>query len=390
MKINIKTLKLVLPLNTAWFWVGIWLLFYLRVTDYAGIGLLEATMFFIGFVIEIPTGALSDMIGKKPTLAMAFLFYGLGNLVMGLSDTYSQLFISVFLMVIGSALYSGTAEALLFDSLKTEGEENRYGMILARIETYGLLVMAIASAVGGFVYAIDIHLPFILTALAGFLGFIGIVFFIKEPPIDTEKFSFRNYLSQNKQGVKQLLHKVNPYVLIMLVAVIGLVEVLDNLLDIAFAIQLGFDERSLGILFAALPLIGASGAYLFSKYKERFPQVRLFAVLGLSYFAGVLLSPYIGILIGTFFIGMRSFIQPIFNIIASDSINQSVVSKYRATALSTFAILRKLPYVLMAYFIGSLVDTNGASNVMQVLGLGFLVVFMVASLLFSGNAKTAT
>ena len=68
MKRNIKLLKFILPLNQAWFWLGIWILYYLRFTNYTGIGLIEAVVITTGFIFEIPTGALADLIGKKKTI----------------------------------------------------------------------------------------------------------------------------------------------------------------------------------------------------------------------------------------------------------------------------------------------------------------------------------
>jgi len=48
-----------------WFWLGIWVFYYLRFTDYAGIGFLEAVMITTATIGEIPTGAIADILGKK-------------------------------------------------------------------------------------------------------------------------------------------------------------------------------------------------------------------------------------------------------------------------------------------------------------------------------------
>jgi len=58
--------------KTTWFWLGIWIFYYLRFTDYAGIGLIETVLIVTVTLAEIPTGAIADLIGKKKTLILPF------------------------------------------------------------------------------------------------------------------------------------------------------------------------------------------------------------------------------------------------------------------------------------------------------------------------------
>ena len=52
-------------LKQSWFWLGIWVFYYLRFTNYAGIGIIESVMILTMTVGEIPTGAIADLLGKK-------------------------------------------------------------------------------------------------------------------------------------------------------------------------------------------------------------------------------------------------------------------------------------------------------------------------------------
>lgn len=68
---NIKLIYILSILYNSWFWIGIWVLYYLRYTSYAGIGLLESVMIFTSTTTEIPTGAIADLLGRKKTLTMS-------------------------------------------------------------------------------------------------------------------------------------------------------------------------------------------------------------------------------------------------------------------------------------------------------------------------------
>jgi MFS family permease len=68
--------------KNTWFWLGIWIFYYLRFTNYAGIGLIETVLIVTTTLTEIPTGAVADLLGKKKTLVIAFLLEAVGAYMM--------------------------------------------------------------------------------------------------------------------------------------------------------------------------------------------------------------------------------------------------------------------------------------------------------------------
>jgi hypothetical protein len=71
---------------------------------------------------------------------------------------------------------------------------------------------------------------------------------------------------------------------------------------------------------------------------------------------------------------LRSSLLPVFDNLASVLINRTTQSKYRATTLSTFAMLKNLPYVALAFVSGYLMDTWSVVNFALVLGILMLIV----------------
>ena len=118
MKRNITIAYVLSYLKHSWFWAGIWVFYYLRYTNYAGIGLIETIMIVTMTVSEIPTGAIGDLLGKRITLFIAFFLESFGNFIMAFAPNFGILALSVFVMSFGGTMYSGTAEALAYDSLK--------------------------------------------------------------------------------------------------------------------------------------------------------------------------------------------------------------------------------------------------------------------------------
>jgi hypothetical protein len=61
-------------------------------------------------------------------------------------------------------------------------------------------------------------------------------------------------------------------------------------------------------------------------------------------------------------------------------INKQTESKYRATTISTFNMLKNLPYVLTAAFIGRLMDIISARHFAFYFGLALLAVLLLQKL----------
>jgi len=363
MKRNIKLLKFILPLNQAWFWLGIWILYYLRFTNYTGIGLIEAVVITTGFIFEIPTGALADLIGKKKTIIISFLFSSVGNIIMTFAESSVHLVISIVFLAIGGALLSGTSDALIYDSLKQIKSENKFEGILSSINKYILIIMAIASIIGGFMYKINPRIPFAATSIAMFIAFF-IAFFLKEPKIDAIKFSFINYLKQIRIGVSQLFkEKSSIHWIIKLLAISSFAVIFVDILDGTLAIHFRFNERSLGILFALIPFISAVGNHFYLKIKSKIGEKKLLLFIFITFILITGISPIYGLFFGGISLLYRNFFYPFIDIMASNTINRFVESKYRTTTLSTFIMIKKLPYVLFAYIIGRSIDKISPSRV---------------------------
>jgi MFS family permease len=360
----------------SWFWLGIWVFYYLKFTNYAGIGLIETVLIVTMTVTEIPTGAIADLLGKRNTLFVAFLLEAAGGVIMAMAQSLEALMFSVFVMCVGGALYSGTLEALVYDSLKQENEESRFDRVISIIGSLQLIAPAVCGALGGFLYVLSPRLPFWSNAGFYVLGMIATLF-IAEPLIDSEKFSLRNYFQQTKQGWHQLTQSPsvrNQALLLLSVGVI--VVIMDEMLNGFLAVEFGFKERSIGILWGVIYLVAASASQLTPTLKKRFGLQLAFIMVGGLMALLLLLTPKLGLILGGISLLLGTSFQALTGNFISIAINENTQSRYRATTLSTFNMFKNIPYVLGAYFIGSLADIYSAKWLAFSLGVG-LVAFLI-------------
>lgn len=114
--------------------------------------------------LELPTGGLSDVIGRRTVLAAAGVFNLTALTLLALGTTVWALTLAMVLMGSGRALSSGPAEAWYVDTVQAHsgpGAELRTG--LARGNTACATALALGTLIGG-------GLPWLLQGPASGLG----------------------------------------------------------------------------------------------------------------------------------------------------------------------------------------------------------------------------
>lgn len=375
MKRNITISYILSFAKNSWFWLGIWVFYYLKFTDYSGIGIIETVMIATTTLFEIPTGAIADLIGRKRTLIFSFLFEAVGGFMMAFAADFNMIVFSVFVMCVGGALYSGTLEALVYDSLKAVGDEELYEKTISNINSLGLFVPAVCGVLGGFFYSVSPHAPFFLSAIGYSIGFFASLFLV-EPKIDSLKFSFINFINQSKQGLK-ILFVNNKFIsqVILILSIGSIMVIADEMLDGFLGVEFGFDPKQLGILLAVMYVISSLGSQLSKYVYRKFSTKTSFVFMGVLTVLTFIVSPISGKLLGSVSLVVRSLMFGVFVSLSSTVINGLTESKYRATTISTFNVIKNIPYVLFAYFVG--VASNYFSAKMTALYLGVLLLILI-------------
>lgn len=385
MKRNIFLSYFLAVAKNSWFWLGIWVLYYLRFTNYAGIGLMEMVLITTMTLSEIPTGAIADLLGKKYALSLSFFIQTIGMFIFAFAPNFSILLLSLFILGIGGTFYSGTIDALIYDSLKENGEELKYHKIISNINSISIITPAICSIIGGFMYRQNPSLPYFSSAVGYFFGLMATLFLI-EPKIDTIRFSLKNFFIQTKLGIRELLKTSDIQKQTLILLSIGFVVVIaDEMLNGFLGVEYGFSEKQLGFLWAAIGIVAALASQLTPSFRKIFKSNLSIFVVGILLSLSLLASPLIGLFAGGFLLMFRSSLQAIFGNLASITINQNTESKFRATTLSTFNMIKNIPYVFSAFFLGKLADTYSARTIALYLGL-ILLTFMVGNILLHRKA----
>lgn len=355
---NIRRYYWLMAFSNCWFATATWIFFVQKFMSLATFGIVDSFIFAFGLLLEIPTGALADLLGKKKAIQLAMFFLASGSLAMGLSQSTPFLIFTMAVVQIGLAFYSGSVEALVYDSLLDGHKQHHFDRVIAT----GMIIMNVASAVatalGGWLFDWQFRSPLIAWSIGNWLGFI-LSFWLSEPKADSVQFSLATYLKQTREGIQALfipqLRSLLPFILVLL-SVVYLWE--WGMVRTVSASFFGLPVTLQSTLYALLPL----GAVIIVRYLPRF-RTYISDLSGLQIAAIAIGSAYgsFAWVHGMWGIVPLAIIGVIGGLVfpwSSVFINQQLPSKYRATALSTLALLTKIPYILFSPLIGFLADNQ--------------------------------
>lgn len=349
---------------------------------------METINIAVFIIVSIPGGVIADIFGKKATIIISFFLQAIGSVMMGFAPNLTMLAISVIIMTTGSTLYSGSFEALVYDSLKDIKKEMFFDKIIANVRSISLITPAIAGAIGGYLYTLNPSLPFFAAGLFYFFGLITSLI-LSEPNIDTNKYSLSSFVEQTKTGWKELTK--NPIIAkqtILLVSIGVIVVIANEVLDGILGIEFGFSETQMGVLWAVILLICAGASQLTSKVSKYLSEKKAVFLFGLIVAFSLIISPTLGLIIGGGVLIIRNASITLYHNFSSILVNKHTESRYRATTLSTFNMLKNIPYMASAYLIGHLADSFSAKYTAALLGLA-LTIFLGIQYLVSRRAATA-
>jgi len=125
------------------------ILFYLSIgLNFFQIGVLISFLNICVNLMEIPSGALADIYGRKSSMIVSLVSYIFAFAIFAFSHSYPPLFAAVFFYSVGEAFRTGTHKAMIFDWLRRNdrmSEKTRVYGFTRSWSKYGSAVSVIIS-----------------------------------------------------------------------------------------------------------------------------------------------------------------------------------------------------------------------------------------------------
>jgi MFS family permease len=149
--------------------------------SFVEIGILYAVREIATNILEIPTGFLSDALGRRRTMMASFLFYILSFILFYVCQTFWFFVFAMTLFAVGEAFRTGTHKAMIFDYLKNNGWADQKVYYYGHTRSWSQFGSAISSliAAGIVFYSSSFKYVFLFATLPYLLDLILIASYPK-------------------------------------------------------------------------------------------------------------------------------------------------------------------------------------------------------------------
>ncbi|MGK0202630.1 MAG: MFS family permease [Planctomycetota bacterium] len=127
-------------------------------------------------VLEIPSGSIADLLGRRRSMLLAFGAYLCSFVVFWLADEQWILWPAMFLFAIGEAFRTGTHKSMIFEWLRREGRSDEKTKVYGHTRSWSKFGSAASVMIGaGLVFWLDSYAAvFLLSAVPTALNLVNL------------------------------------------------------------------------------------------------------------------------------------------------------------------------------------------------------------------------
>lgn len=326
-------------------------------------------------LFEIPTGAITDLFGRKKSIILAHIFILAALVFLAIGGSMIVFIVYAILIAFTQSLTSGTYSAFVYDTLKDENKESYYKKVFGTLLAFWPLGASIGSIIGGYLAKISLSLPILITFIPISIAFI-LTLFLKEP--NYEKEEHKNILRHMINSSKIIIHSKQLIVIICAYFIMIALGETTHLLSPLFFKFKDIPIEYFGWIMALIFGFSSFGHYISHDVSEKVGNKKALIL-------ATLISPIL-LLIATLLFGIPLIIVwaaggilfGIKNPIIDHLINLEVASSKRATVLSINNFMGKIGIAITAPLFGYFAELYTIQTAIQI---GAAIVFIVPLIL---------
>jgi len=324
-------------------------------------------------VLELPTGALADYLGKRISLIFGSLFFTAGFFIYGISNQFWHFIIGELTIGTGAALISGADSAFIHESLNAVGRGSEYKRTEGSVRGLTSISRAIGKIIGGLLGSISLSYTLLATAVSTFIGFLTSATFTETKEIlpREEKTS---YLQIIRESLNIVLKRKTVLWLVLFFASFNALIWSTNWFSQPYLQMLNIPVVYFGVIFASFNIVTALG----STHIEKIEKIikRPFIIMGvLAIVSLFLLGTFPGIYIIPLWVVFNLFLV-LNQTFVSHKVLSLVPENRAATVLSFMNLIRRFIYAGFGPILGYIGDKFGLLTALQ-FNSGVLLIVLI-------------
>ncbi len=347
---NIASYPWFIAFSSLLFWFPVFFLYFSSKVSIDQVLILEAVYYAFVVLLEVPSGYLSDLLGRRVTLIASSISALCSYLVFFIAGEFTLLIIAQVLLAAHISFKSGTDSAMLFESLVMRARKADIGDELARAQRFGLIATAIAAFFGGLFGGYNLAYPYALSALAA-VAALAVSIKFTEP--EKSQHALAKPVLDHFAEIFQYLKKPQLFWIFLFSVIIFVLvhvpyEYFQPYIKMLFPANTAYDQSPViaGILIGITMLLGSCASHYSMPLKRRLGTptslffIIIIALIIISIMAAVLHMLVLAILV------MRSVPMALSNLIIQSVLHENITDQIRASFLSVLSLASRLAFSL--------------------------------------------
>lgn len=327
-------------------------------------------------VMEVPSGWMADVWGRKKTLLWGSLLGAVGFLVYSGSHLFWQFAIAEIILGIGHSCISGADSAMLYDTLQAEKRETDYLKQESRITSAGNFAEAFAGVAGGLLAAASLRTPFYAQLVVATAA-IPAAFLLTEPKTHARHLGISPL--HFFRSVGNTLRKNHDLRVAMLFSsVTGTATLTFAWFVQPFLKEIGLPVAWFGLLWTLLNLTVAVSSVVAWKAEAWLGRQKGAFFILVSITLGFILSGLFVAWWGILFLFLFYLFRGIATPVLKNYINEHTDSSMRATLLSMRDFTIRINFALTGPLLGWITDQVSLGWALATAGLLYLLLGSIA------------
>lgn len=332
------------------------------------------------FIMEVPSGYISDLIGRRFSLIWSSLLSGIGFSLFPLAHDFFLLAVAEVILAVAVSLASGTDTSLIYDSLEALGSKKAEIKILGRTVFYMTLGEGIAGGLASLFMLYSQNLNIIATVSAVMCWIpLFICWRMEEPP---RKLMDRR---KHKENFIYIYASMFKHSALLNMIILNMTFYFTATLFAVWMFQKYWQNISIpliyfGFLWALTNFVVSVTARYAHKIEKRLGSTAVVLIIGILPIGGYLGIGVITSIWGVFVCLLFQICRGLGQVILKDALNKRVSADFRATANSIVQMSGRILFMVVGPLIGYGIDHYGIHLTAQIMGYLYILIFLLVML----------
>ncbi len=320
------------------------------------IGIVFSVGTLIGLVLEVPSGMIADRIGRKSSILIANLGWVMSMAIFWQAESFMGFLIANALYWGVGSLWSGTHEALIYETLEELGRASEIKKVSGRALFISQVTTGVLFVIVPMIAAFSLRLPFLINAIV-FIGTCILTLTLVEPK--RSQSVTEQEMGKDVWGIKTFF---SNHALLATGLFFGLMEGINGILDGFRQVYLDVihvDIVYFGLIYMVLRLLTGIAGTMVERIEHVIGQRAAFVsimVISLSSYIGLYL---IDSLYGLLFIALDGISSGLARPMEQEFLNRTIRNSQRATLLSVSNLVGSLIRAAAVFLGGVVIEAYG-------------------------------